>query len=383
MKAAAIAKTIRAGSLRIDIREYADGRFGFDFHPPGGERQRVRLLGLHSAEERASELIGVARAGKVERLAIDEDEYAEFLRWKAERGTGALVPALVGKFKALQLAKGLSPHTSRIPNADLDAFAEAFPVSIAKVSREAVEGWIDRRKVGNRRFNNIRSHIIGLWKFARREGTIGVMLCGPELIAKRKVKYVVETYSPAEFDAYLSVVPFDWLPSIILGGLCGVRPWEMWIDPRNEEIKPTLEWRHFLWDRKKIDMPPEVAKDRRRRFIPICPAALSLLAPWRAAKGPVAPRFRAPGVPVDAYAFTRKWAEAAGVPWKNDGWRHSYASYRLAATQNAAALSEEMGNSVAMIRRHYLDLKHEDEAREWFARRKVPKSAKSIIALCA
>lgn len=67
------------------------------------------------------------------------------------------------------------------------------------------------------------------------------------------------------------------------------------------------------------------------------------------------------------------------MKWKKDGWRHSYASYRLALTQNAHALAEEMGNSVHMIRTHYLDLKHEDEAQKWFQVRKVPKAPKPVL----
>jgi len=51
----------------------------------------------------------------------------------------------------------------------------------------------------------------------------------------------------------------------------------------------------------------------------------------------------------------------------NDALRHSFASYRLALTQNMAALALEMGNSPDMIHRHYLDLKHDDEGSEWFA----------------
>jgi len=41
-KASPVEKTVRVGSLRLDIRQYADGRYGFDFTPPGEERIKVR-----------------------------------------------------------------------------------------------------------------------------------------------------------------------------------------------------------------------------------------------------------------------------------------------------------------------------------------------------
>ncbi len=75
---------------------------------------------------------------------------------------------------------------------------------------------------------------------------------------------------------------------------------------------------------------------------------------------------------------TAKWKELSGVSWKSDALRHSYASYKLALCPDVAALSFEMGNSPTMIKRHYLDLKHEDEARKWFKEEEVKKSSKRV-----
>ena len=65
--------------------------------------------------------------------------------------------------------------------------------------------------------------------------------------------------------------------------------------------------------------------------------------------------------------MTSRWGKKAGIEWKSDGLRHSYASYRLAMTCDLQALSLEMGNSPRILHDHYLDLKHEDEAVEWFS----------------
>lgn len=362
MKSAKVAKTVRLGALRLDIRQYSDGRFGFDYMPPGEERKKVRLESVIQAEDRAKEILGLAHGGRIDRTAITDDDYMEFLQHRALKGNGAVVPALVAEFSKIKLSKGLSPHTTRILLADLRAFAECFTGKIEDIPRKDAEKWLSARKVGDRRWNNIRENLVALWRFARREGAIKAAACGAELIERKKVKYNVETYSSEEFDAYLSTIARAWFPSLVTAGLCGVRPMEMWIEARSADPKPVLEWRHFNWEKRKIDVPPEVAKDRRRRFVPICDSAFELLTPWRSAKGFLAPR-------EDVYKLTPVWAKAAGVKWRKDGWRHSYASYRLAITQNASALSEEMGNSVHMIRTHYLDLKHEDEGERWFASR--------------
>ena len=46
--------------------------------------------------------------------------------------------------------------------------------------------------------------------------------------------------------------------------------------------------------------------------------------------------------------------------------RHSFITYRLAATQDVAAVALEAGNPPTMIFRHYRELATEQEANEWF-----------------
>ena len=67
-----------------------------------------------------------------------------------------------------------------------------------------------------------------------------------------------------------------------------------------------------------------------------------------------------------------------GLKWKNDGLRHSFASYRLALTKDMAALCLEMGNSPSIVFKHYLDLRHEDEAERWFGVLPSSKSSKIL-----
>lgn len=366
-KSAPVEKTVRHGSLRLDVRKYADGRFGFDYKPPGEMRIKVRLETAEKAIERAGEILGVAHGGKVERLAIDEGEYAEFLRWKAERTRKAKVADVVASFVASKTGKGRSVHHVGRLRRDLEAFSKAFPVMIGELTRGNVEKWLNARNVGPRRWNNLRESIVALHRFARREGLLGAALTGPELIERRRVESDVATYAPAELHKILAVVPREWLPFVVLGAFCGIRPMEIAPDPKSG--KPPLTWGNILWAKKKVDVPAKVSKTRRRRFVPLSEAAAAFLRDRRhePASARLCPFLRSP---------SDVWAKAAGVPWKPDALRHSYASYRLALTQDMAALALELGNSPAMIFTHYLDLKHEDEAREWFAIRpgKVPKA---------
>ena len=65
--------------------------------------------------------------------------------------------------------------------------------------------------------------------------------------------------------------------------------------------------------------------------------------------------------------------EKSGVGWRQNALRHSYASYRLADTPDAAKVALEMGNSPDKLFRHYRELVTPDAAKEWFAIMPAPK----------
>ncbi len=62
-----------------------------------------------------------------------------------------------------------------------------------------------------------------------------------------------------------------------------------------------------------------------------------------------------------------RFAKACHLAWPNNALRHSYATYRLALTADAARVALEMGNSPQKLIRHYRELAGEKEAAAWFA----------------
>lgn len=361
MKTAKHVKTIRRGALKIDIRKYADGRFGFEWTPPNSERERVRRRDVVDAENYALELIGATSAGKIDLLSIDPKKYAEFLRWEAEHKKSIPIPEVIARFLASKRTKGRSAKTLRGLDYSLRTFAERFTGKIDELNRLAVEAWLDGLNVGARRWNNLLGDIIALMRFARRDGALGPELTSVEKIEKKKVVVNVQTYTPRELAVLLSGCEKEWLPVLVLGAFSGIRPEELAPEDRNE--KPGLAWENILWEKRKVDVPAAVSKTRRRRFAPLPDAALAFLAKYRKKKGPIAPE----GVRLSNYV--RRLKVVSGGEWKPDALRHSFASYRLALEKDMAALALEMGNSPAMIFRHYLDVKHTDEATQYFSLR--------------
>lgn len=350
-------KTVKRGSLQIEILHYKDGRYGFDVKPSNGERKRYRKRTLEAAEKQASRLIGEGQGGKIDLLSIDPAKFAKFLKWESEQTPDILVSDLVDQFLESKGSKGRSEWTMR----DLERlkkFAEAFPVNLSELSRREVESWLDSREVSARTWNNLLDPIKAMHKFARKNGYLTAALTPVEQIEKKEAASIIETYSPEEMQGLLKVITPDWLPAVVLGAFAGIRPEEAAPDPTTS--KPGLRWENILWHKRKIDVPKAVAKDRRRRFVPLADAVVAFLSDIKRDKGDIAPRKRMANQ-------SRHWIRKSGVAWKKDGLRHSYASYRLAILNDIQALALEMGNSAKMIHDHYLDLKHEDEAEEWFA----------------
>ena len=53
--------------------------------------------------------------------------------------------------------------------------------------------------------------------------------------------------------------------------------------------------------------------------------------------------------------------------WKTNALRHSYASYRFAQTGDAGRVAGELGNSAAVVHRHYRELVKPADEQRWFA----------------
>ena len=69
-------------------------------------------------------------------------------------------------------------------------------------------------------------------------------------------------------------------------------------------------------------------------------------------------------------------SEQAGLKWKDNGLRNSFASYRLAVIKSTAQVALEMGNSPRMVEQSYLELVTEQEAARWW---KIAKSCAGNI----
>ena len=66
------------------------------------------------------------------------------------------------------------------------------------------------------------------------------------------------------------------------------------------------------------------------------------------------------------YRVQQEVARNAGIQWKQNALRHTCISARVALTRDVPAVAYESGNSVAVIKKHYLDLMEPSVAQAWF-----------------
>ena len=139
------------------------------------------------------------------------------------------------------------------------------------------------------------------------------------------------------------------LPWVLLCFFSGVRP--------EEAARLRRGWEDFNFDRGEIVLGENVTKVSRVRIVRLSAELAECLQILRE-------RGFAPGF------FSRRVFErvrvAAGIKWAPDIGRHSYASYSFALGVPEAELVMDMGNSVAVLRRHYINrLASRSEAERW------------------
>lgn len=129
-----------------------------------------------------------------------------------------------------------------------------------------------------------------------------------------------------------------------------------------------LEWQHVDLAGRVINLPAQVAKDKRPRKIPLRQRVVDVLAQRSGTRGPVFTTER--GLPIDIRNFrSRVWYPAQKRVNKDRAdmrcgleprptrrpydMRHTYATWALRAGLNTFALARRMGTSIQMIDESY------------------------------
>lgn len=358
--------------LLTPVREYKDGRWGFDEYWTTGKQRLVRRKGKAEAEQAAIDLQMLIARGRPDLAEIGAGELAEFRQWKIAQATSPAFGAVVSEFLAAKQNGNLDAGYVRNMGYQLALFSELAKRPIASVTGAELLAIIMREPIGLRAQNNILDALKAVYRFARDHGRLPYgERTAVDGLKRHRIRPALDIsiYTPAELAAILVHIQPRFLPAVAIGAFAGIRPQE--IRPVPSSRKQPLMWEDFHWRDSYIRVRAVTSKTGRARHVPLLPALKAWLAPWRRARGPISP--------VDWKTDLARIEQEHGVQRRRDGLRHSFGTYRHALRKRISELAEEMGNSESIIRTHYVRPVPERMAKAWFALR--PKRAGNVIDL--
>lgn len=277
--------------------------------------------------------------------------------WKQGRGRGE--PQRVRKPLRQVIQETISAKTAgarRIRYVrELEAYLWRFAAgrmdqSIAEITVGDLEAWLSRTKLAPSTRAAEMGRLSALFSHAKRRGY------RPDNPVEQVDKPVVQIQPPRILTVEEAVHIVDRCPPALSGWLllalfAGIRPEEL----------DRIQWEAVDFAACVVTVDAEASKVRARRLVHLRPGLSARLAAARAA-GAVLPL-----VMVTRRRLMRKLRDAMGwEEWPQDVLRHTAASYWLAVEPDVPRLALELGNSPAMIFRHYRELvRREDAERFW------------------
>jgi integrase len=272
---------------------------------------------------------------------------------------------VVSELLAIKEARRASPRYMEDLRYRLNRMADGFLKEIGNVTTAEVQEWLDSQKFSAQGYADYRSRLHLLFQFAVARGyAVDNPVTGVERVKLRAGD--VEVFTPTEMARLLKAAPAEFLPCLALGGFAGLRSAEV----------ERLEWSDINLAERFIVVGASQAKTAGRRIVPISDNLAEWLQSYAQQQGQLWQAAHD-----KFYEAQQDTAQAAGVKWKANALRHSYASYRFALTNDAGRVAGECGNSAAVIHRHYRELVKKSDAERWFNMK--PEAPANVLAMPA
>ena len=360
----------------LDLRAFGKGRKFFKSRAEAdaeAKRQRT-LLEIHSREAvglQAGEMSEIITArNKLAGFGKSIREAAEFFIDHLERVRRCKITVAQLADEVLQAKRrdGLSVKYLDMLRLYFKRFRQDFGERlIADITVEELDTWLRDLPGSPKTRADYRSNIGVLFSFAAQRRMIDfnpvAFTAKPKLIDRPP-----DIFSVDELSALLQAAQREEpsvVPMLAIGAFAGLR---------DAEIR-RLTWDEIDMARGHIEVKAAKAKSARRRIVPIQPNLAAWLRPYAEMKGLVAPEGSREKIDL---AF-----EAAKiVRWPVNGLRHSYASYRLAATHDAPRVASELGHSTPqLLYSAYRELVLPEEAERYWET--APDKAANVVAFSA
>jgi integrase len=267
------------------------------------------------------------------------------------------VSDVVAELLTVKEARGASPRYQQDLRYRLGRFAKDCRKDACNVTTAEIQSWLDSQKLKPQGYQNYRRVIHLLFEFAVARGYASDNpAAGVESIKVRAGD--VEVFTPTELTRLLAGASPEFLPCLAIGAFAGLRSAEL----------ERLEWSDVDLVGRHIVVGASRSKTASRRVIPMSENLAVWLAPYARRHGLIWG-----GTHDEFYEAQQETAAATktdtkpALRWKQNALRHSFASYRFAQTGDAGRVAGELGNSAAVVHRHYRELVKPADAEKWFA----------------
>jgi integrase len=345
----------------VDLRAFNKGRKFFKIKAEAeAEAYRQRTL----LERHTREAVGLSQRELSElvhartKLAEYGETVTEAVRHRVDyleriRRCKVTVSQLAGEVIEAKRRDGMSASYLTDLRCRLRRFCHDFGTRlISGITVEELDNWLRDLEGSPKSRANSRTNVSVMFGYAvkRRMLDFNPVLntSKPKLIDKAPEIFAVDDLRSLLEAATRTAR--DIIPMLAIGAFAGLREAEIL----------RLDWSEIDLVRGHIEVKAAKAKTARRRIVPIQPNLSAWLRPYAGKTGRVVP-------PGSREKLVRARKEAGLLKWPNNGLRHSFASYRLAAIHDAPRVSMELGHtSPALLFNTYREVVHEAEAERYW-----------------
>jgi integrase len=345
----------------VDLRAFGKGRMFFKARAEADAeclRQKT-LLERHSrdaiglSQREMSDFIEAKR-----KLAPYGETISDAVNFRVDhlervRRHGITVGQLASEVIEAKRRDGRSEVYLRDLRYRLNKFVQDFGERpIAGITVDELDNWLRGLPFSPQSRTNYRTVVGLLFSYADSRGIVErnpiSRTAKPKLVDSSPEIFAVDELR-ALLESAKRVAP-DVVPMVAVGAFAGLREAEI----------QRLDWSEIDLARGHIEVKAAKAKSARRRIVPIQPNLAAWLAAFAGMRGSVVPS-----------GARRKLARARDAGklehWPNNGLRHSFASYRLAATHDAPRVASELGHtSPQMLYSTYREVVRPEEAERYW-----------------
>jgi integrase len=357
----------------LDLRAYGKGRMFFKTKAEG-DAERLRQQTLLERHSRAA--VGLSQREMSDFITAQEtlSKYGKTINdatgfyvdhCERIRRCKVTVSQLKGEVIVAKEKDGRAPRYIESLRGYLGKFALDFGERlIAEITPEELDTWLRDLPYSPKSRLNFRQHVGVLFSYAKRRRMISEnpieFTARPKLIDKPPEIFTVDELT-ALLQAAQRTEP-DVVPMLAIGAFAGLRESEI----------HQLDFSEVNLARGLIEVKAAKAKSAKRRLVPIQPNLAAWLLHFSGMTGSVVPEF--------ARGKLARVRKAAEINWKHNALRHSFASYRFAATNNASTVAAELGHSTAhLLYNTYRELVQPDEAARYWKIAPAAETANVVV----